>query len=78
MSSRRPTHSQYAQQKVIELFGELIQYYNEQGLTHISRVLSYLAITEGFGYEVHRYITTSALRYEEWSDKRPWTDEAEW
>jgi hypothetical protein len=30
------------------------------------------------GYEVHRYITTSALPDEEWSEERPWSDEKVW
>ena len=78
MCSWRPTHSQYAHQKVVATFGNLITYYNERGLTHISRTLLYPAIIKGVGYEVHRYITTGALCYEEWSEERPWTDEAEW
>jgi len=61
----KPTPSQYVDQRVIATFGDLIQYYDEQGLTHISRAHSYLAIIEGNGYKVHRYITTSALPYEE-------------
>jgi hypothetical protein len=78
MSSWRPTHSQYAHQRVIATFGDLIIYYNERGLTHISHAVSYSAIIEGVGYEVHRYITTSALPYKELSEERPWTDEEEW
>jgi hypothetical protein len=75
MSSWRPTHSQYAHRRVVATLRVLIHYYNERGLTHISQVLSYSAIIEGVGYEVHRYITTGALPYEERSEERPWTDE---
>jgi len=78
MSLWRPTHGQYARQRVVATFGDLIQYYNMQGLTQISRALSYSAIIEAIGYQVHRYITTGALPYEEWSEERLWTDEAEW
>jgi len=66
MSSTRLTQSQYEHQIVVATFGNLIQYYNERGLTHISRVLSYSAIIEGIGYVVQSYITTGALPYKEW------------
>jgi len=78
MSLWRPTHSQYAHQRVVVTFGDLIVYYNERGLTNISQGLLYSAITEGVWYKVQRYINTSALPYEEWSKERPWTDEEEW
>jgi hypothetical protein len=78
MSLWRPTHSQYAQQQLVGTIGEAILYCNAQGLTHISPHLLFLAIISDIGYEVHRYITTGQLPYKEWSDERPWTDEAEW
>jgi hypothetical protein len=40
-------------------------YINAQGLTHISPYLVFLAIISDIGYEVHRYITTGQLPYEE-------------
>jgi hypothetical protein len=73
----RPTHFQYAHQRVVATFGDLIVYYNYPGLTHISRILSYLAILTGVGYEVHRDITPSPLPNVEWSEEPPSTDEAE-
>jgi hypothetical protein len=78
MSLWKPTHSQYADQRIVASFGEFMQYYNERGFTHISSTISNLAIVEGVGYEVHRYITTCELPYKEWSEKRPWTDREEW
>jgi len=78
MCSSRLTHFQYAHQRVVATFGNLIQYYNERGLINISWALSYSAIIEGLEYEVHRFITTSALPYEEWSEEWLWTDEEEW
>jgi hypothetical protein len=77
MSSRKPTHTQFTHKKVIATIGDLIQYYNERGLTHITRILLYSAIIEGVGSEVHRYITTGALPYEEWSEEQHWTDKEE-
>jgi hypothetical protein len=78
MCSWRPTHAQYAHQRVVATFSDLITYYNERGLTHIFRTRSCSAIIEGVEYEVRRYIATGALPYEEWSEERPWTDEEEW
>jgi hypothetical protein len=70
MSSWRLTHFQYAHQRVVATFSDLIIYYNERGLTHISQTLCWSAIIEAVGYEVHSYVTTGALRYEEWSEER--------
>jgi len=77
VSSWRPTHLQYAHQTVVETFGDLVEYYNARGLRPIAGVLSYSAIIEQVGYEVHRYITTSALPHKECSEELPWTDEEE-
>jgi hypothetical protein len=74
----RLTHSEYAHQKVVPTFGNFVQYYKKQGLTPISRIILLLAIIEVVGYEVHRYITTGALPYEEWSEEPLWTDKDEW
>jgi hypothetical protein len=78
MCSWKPTHSQYAHQQLVGTIGEAILYCNVQGLTHISPHLLFLAIISDIGYEVHRYITTGALPYEEWSEAQPWTDKEEW
>jgi len=78
MNLWNPTHSQYIHQRVVATFRDLIPYYKEQGFTHISCILLYLAVIEGVRYEVQKYITTGALPYDEWSEERPCTDEAEW
>ena len=78
MCSWKPTASLYAHQHLVATIGDTILYCNERGLTHISPRLLFLAIINNIGYEVHRYITTGALPYEEWSEERPWTDEEEW
>jgi len=77
MCSWKPTDCQYAHQRVVETFGDLIIHYNKRGFTHISQALSYSAIIEGVGYDVHRYSTTGPLPYEEWSEEQPWTEEEE-
>jgi len=74
----KPTHSQYAHRRVVATFGVPISYYNEWGLTHISRELLYLAGIEAVWKEVHMYNTTGALLNAEWSEERLWTHEEEW
>jgi hypothetical protein len=78
MSSWRPTSSQYAHQHLVGTIGKAILYCNERGLTHISPHILFLAIISGIGYDVHSYITTGLLPYEEWPEERPWTDEEVW
>jgi len=78
MSSKRLTHSQYAHQKAIETFSNLVTYLKEEGLTHISQTHLYSAIIQGIGYKVHRHITTGLLPFKQFSDEQPWTDEEEW
>ena len=63
---------------MIKTFLNLVAYYNEQGLTVISQIRLDSAVIEGIGYEVHRYINTGLLPFEEFSEERPWTDEEEW
>jgi hypothetical protein len=65
-------------QRVVAPFSDLILNYNGRGLTHISQILWYLAILEGVGYEVHRYINTGALPYEELSHEQRSMDTKEW
>jgi len=48
------------------------------GFNPISPHLLFLAIISDIGYEVHRYITTGLLPFEEWSEEQPWTDKEEW
>jgi len=76
--SKKLTQSQYRHQQVVRTFGDLIVYYNERGLTHISHILSYAMIIKGIGYDVNRYITTVLWPCKEFSEKRPWTNEEEW
>jgi hypothetical protein len=78
MCGRGLTQSQYAHQHLVGTIGEAIFYCNDWGLTHISPYLLFLVIISDIGYEVHRYITTGLLPYEEWLEERPWTDEEEW
>jgi len=78
MCSWKPTASQYAHQQVVKTIGDAIVYCNEQGSTHISPHYLFLAIINNIGFEVHQYITTGLLLFEELSYEQPWTDEEEW
>ena len=78
MCSWKPTASQYAHQRLIGTIGDTILYCKEQSLTHISPHLLFFAIINNIRYNVHRYVTTGQLHYEEWSEERLWTDEEEW
>ena len=66
MCSWKPTASQYAHQCHVGTIGDAILFCNERGLTHISPHLLFLVIISNIGYDVHRYITTRQLPYEEW------------
>jgi len=78
MCSWKPTASQYAHQEAVRLISDGIIFCNERGLTHISPRYLFLATINNIGLEVHRYITTWLLPFEELSEERPWTDEEEW
>jgi hypothetical protein len=78
MCSFKLTQSQYAHKAIIENIVDQIQFFNQRCLTHISRKFSYYAFIVGISYEVHQYITTGLLPFEEFSDERPWMDKEEW
>jgi len=78
MSWRKLTYLQYAYQKVIATCRNLVFYYNEPGLSHISQILLYSAVIEEVGYNLHGYITTGLLPFEQFAEEQLWTDEPEW
>jgi len=65
----RLTQFQYAHQKNVEHFGDLIVQLDEQALTHISRVVWLFVISISIGYTVHRYVSTGLLPFEEYSEE---------
>ena len=69
------TKSQYAHKAVVKTIGDQIRFLSEQRSTHLCRQLSWNAVTICIGYDVHRYITTGLLPYEQSSEARLWTDE---
>jgi len=68
MPGHRLTQSQYAHQRVVEHFGDLIAQLDEQALTYISAVVWSFTISIGIGYPVHQYISTGLLSFEEFSE----------
>ena len=78
MCSKQMTQSQFTLKAVVEAIRDQIMFFNDRDLTHISRQLSYYAVTLGIGYHIHRYIITGLLPFEQFSEERLWTDKAEW
>jgi len=68
MSGHRLRQSQYAHQKTVEHFGNLIVHLDEQALTHISCMVWGFVMNIGIGYPVHRYVSTQLLSFEEYSE----------
>jgi len=78
MCSFKLTQSQYAHKAVVETIGNQIRFFSERRSTHICRALSLYVATLGIEYDVHRYITTGLLTYEEFAEERLWMDEDSW
>jgi len=66
MPGPRLTQSQYAHQKSVEHFRDLIVQPKEQHLRHISRVEWHFVISIVIGYPVHQYRSTGLLPFEEY------------
>jgi hypothetical protein len=69
MSGRHLTQSEYALQKSVELFGDLITQLDEARLTHTSRLVFRFCQLRDIDYLVLRYINTGALPFEEWAEE---------
>jgi len=61
MSGLRLTASQYAIEKNVELFGDLISGFDDQLLTHLSAEVAHVAHLKVISLQVHRYIFTRLL-----------------
>jgi hypothetical protein len=68
MPGLRLTLSQYTHQKDVETFRYLIFDIHDRHLIHISLVITQYATLKGIGYEVHQYLSTELLPYEEFSE----------
>ena len=78
MCSFKLTQSQYAHKAVVETIGDQIRYFSERRLTHICRTRFLYVVILGIEYDVHRYITTGLLPFEQYSEEPLWTDEESW
>ena len=58
MPRHRLTQSQYAHQKNVEHFGDLIVQLDEQAFTHIPQEVWLFVMSIGIGYPVYRYVST--------------------
>jgi hypothetical protein len=68
MSGVKLSPSEYALQRIVVLFGELLIQLDEAGLTHTYRdVLRYCEL-EDINYLVLRYVNTGAGPFEEWAE----------
>jgi len=69
MSGRRLTQSEYALQKVVESFGNLLFNLSEHNLTHTYRVVFRFTELENIDYQVLRYLNPGLLPFEEYSEE---------
>jgi hypothetical protein len=69
MSGQRLTQSEYALQRVIELFSVLLTQLDEARLTHTYREVFRFCQLENIDYLVLRYLNTGAQPFEEWAEE---------
>jgi hypothetical protein len=69
MSGRHLTQSEYALQRVVELFGNLLIQLEEAHLTHTYQTVFHFCQLENIDYLVLRYLNTGALPFEEWAEE---------
>jgi hypothetical protein len=69
MSGRHFTQSEYAPQKVVESFGDLLFQLEEACLIHTYRVVFHFCQLESIDYLVLRYLNTGELPFEEWAEE---------
>ena len=68
MSGRRLSQSEYALQRIVVLFGDLLIQLEEAGLTRTYRDVFRFCELENIDYLVLRYVRTGAGPYEEWAE----------
>ena len=69
MPGHRYTPAEYAQQRVVESFGNLLSELAEHHLTHTYAVVFHFCVLEGIDYLVLRYLNTGASPFEEFSEE---------
>jgi len=70
------TQAEYALQRVVELFGNLLLSLHELNLTHTYRVVFRIVELENMDCLVLRYLNTGLLPFEEFSDDLLFDEEA--
>jgi len=76
MSGHRLTHTEYALQQVVELFGNLQFSLHEHNLIHTYRADIRFPQLENIDYLVLRYLNTGLLPFEEFSEDLLFDEEA--
>ena len=76
MPGLRLTQSQYAHQRDVKTFGDLIFDFEGYCLIHISRVIPQYPILEGICYKVHRYLSLGLRPFKEFSENYLFPGEA--
>jgi hypothetical protein len=69
MPGHQYTQAEYALQRVVESFGNLLFEWAEHDLTHTYTVVFRLCQLENIDYLVLRYFNTGALPFEEYSEE---------
>jgi len=69
MPGHQYTPAEYALQRIVKSFGNLLSALAEQQLTHTYAVVFRYCELENIGYLVLRYLTTGALPFEEFSEE---------
>jgi len=68
MTGRHLTQSEYALQKAVGLFGDLLYQLDEEHLTHTYHVAFRSCQLENIDYLALTYLNTGALPFEEWAE----------
>jgi hypothetical protein len=76
MPGHQYTPAEYALQRVVESFGNLLFELKQHRLTHIYAVVFRFCQLESIDYLVLRYLNTSALPFEEFSEEWLFDEEA--
>jgi hypothetical protein len=69
MSGRHLSQSEYALQKVVEAFGNLLFQLQEAHFTHTYQVVFRFCQLENIDYLVLRYLNSGGLPFEEWAEE---------
>jgi len=76
MPGHRYTQGEYALQRVVELFGNLLLSLHKLNLTHTYQVVFHFVQIENIDFLVLRYLNTGLLPFEEFSEDLLFDEEA--